>query len=149
MSRELTVHATHQGGMHFMAKTRDHVVHVDYPLEEGDQVAGFTSLELLLASLATCCGNTLAVVLRQMRREFDGIAVTARGSRRDEHPTVLTGIELEIAVRGSAPDQETAERALGIAEAQLCPVWAMLRPGTPITTSVRVAADQPPPSHAA
>ena len=141
MARELTVHASHQGGMHFLATTRDHALHVDYPLQEGEQGAGFTSLELLLASLATCCGNTLGVVLRQMRREFAGIVVDARGERRDEHPTVLTRIDLDIVVRGGDLDRATAERALGIAEEQLCPVWAMLRPGTPIAASVRVEAE--------
>ena len=141
MARELTVHASYQGGMHFLATTRDHALHVDYPLQEGDQGAGFTSLELLLASLATCCGNTVGVVLRQMRREFDGIVVDARGERRDEHPTVLTRIELELEVRGEGLDQATVERALHIAEEQLCPVWAMLKPGTPITASVRVTTE--------
>ena len=100
MSRDLTVHATHQGGMRFTATARDHTVTIDYPLEPGDAGAGQTSLELLLSALTTCCGNSMVVLLNKMRVPFHGVEVTARAQRREEHPTVLTRIDLDVVVRG-------------------------------------------------
>lgn len=141
MSTELVVHAVHQGAMRFKATAGEHSVTVDYPLLAGVKSAGPTSLELLLGSLATCAGNTLGVVFHRMKQPFAGIEVIARGRRRDEHPTVITNIALEFVVRGPGIDPETVQRALDIAENQLCPVWAMLKPGTPITSSFRVVAE--------
>lgn len=141
MASELTVTATRQQGMHYTVATRGHIVDSDYPLQEGDEGAGFTSLELLLGALTTCCGNTLGVVLGRMRKSCDGVEVTARAERRDEHPTVLTRIELDAVIRGADVDQATAERALAIAEERLCPVWAMLKPGTPIVATIRARQD--------
>lgn len=137
MPAELTVQAVHQSGMHFTAAARGHVVDIDYPLQDDDKGAGLTSLETLLAALTTCCGNTMVVLLNKMRLPFDGIEVTAHAERSEEHPTVLTRIDLDVVVRGDV-EQAAAERALRIGEEQLCPVWAMLKPGTPITASVRV-----------
>jgi putative redox protein len=73
-----------------------------------------------------------------MGQTVDGLEVTARGTRRDQHPTVLTQISLEFEVRGSGIAPEMVEHALRVAEDQLCPVWAMLKGGTPITTSWNV-----------
>jgi putative redox protein len=138
MPADLTVQAIHQSGMHFTAAARGHTIDIDYPLQEGDEGAGLTALEALLAALTTCCGNTMVVLLNKMRLPFDGIEVTAHAERCEEHPTVLTRIDLEVIVRGDGVDQAAAERALKIGEEQICPVWAMLRPGTPVSATVRV-----------
>ena len=137
MPTELIVHAVHQGGMRIRASAGDHEVQMDYPLTTGP-LTGFTPLQLLLASLAGCAGNTLALLLQRMNQPVQGIEVTVRASRRDEHPTVLTSITQDFVVRGSGVDPEAVTRALEQAEKHLCPVWAMLRPGTPIRASVRV-----------
>jgi len=138
MATELAIHAVHEGGMRFSAGNGVHSVTVDYPLEAGDAGAGLRSLELLLASLATCGGNTLALLLRRMEQPFTGLEVDARARRREEHPTVLTEIALEFTVHGPGVDRATVEKALAVAETQLAPVWIMLKAGTPITTSVRL-----------
>ena len=128
--------------MCFIAGDGDHEVTVDYPLpsdEEGPQ--GLTSLKLLLASLATCSGNTLALLLRKRDQRFSGVEVRARGLRRDEHPTVITEIDLDFTVRGENIDEALVERCLVVAEQQLCPVWAMLKDSTPIRTTVTLVND--------
>jgi putative redox protein len=138
MPTELVVHAVHQGGMSFKATSGEHSVTIDYPISPETRCVGMTPLQLLLTSLAACAGNTLGVVLLRMKQPFAGIEVTARGNRRDEHPTVITDIALEFVVRGDGIQPETIRRALGVAEDQLCPVWAMLKPGTPIAYSFKL-----------
>ena len=140
MPRELRVRAVHQGGMHFLADTGEHSVHLDYPLQSG-ATAGLTPLEMLLASLAACAGGTLAMLLRRAEAAPTGLEVEARGIRRDEHPTVLTDVDLEFVVHGSGQDPEVVARSLRVAEEQLCPVWAMLKPGTTIRSSFRIVED--------
>ncbi len=140
MPSELTVHALYQGGMRFDATCGDHSVTLDYPIPADACVAGMTPLQLLLASLAACSGSTLAMLLKRTGPGAEGLEVTAKGARRDEHPTVLTQISLEFVVRGSGITPAMVEHALKVAEGQLCPVWAMLKAGTPITTSYTLDA---------
>ncbi len=160
MPSEVTVHAVHKGAMRIDVSYGPHTVELDYPTSaevrtlryedaqerrcpEPDQeaCAGFTPLQLLLASLAGCAGNTLALLLARTDEPVKGIEVDARAQRRDEHPTVYTQIDLEFTVRGTGIDPAVVERSLAIADKQLCPVWAMLKPGTPIAATYRIADD--------
>ena len=114
-------------------QVRDRLIKMDYPAAPG---ADPTPLEVLLASLAACAANTLRLVLcRKMGLPIESLEVEARAERRAEHPTVLTTIKLVYHLRGEGLAAETIDRALRIAEDQLCPVLAMLRPGTQITSS--------------
>jgi putative redox protein len=140
MPSELSVHAIYQSGMHIVASAGKHSVIMDYPLRS-DDVAGLTPLQLVLASLAGCGGSTVALLLQRMRQPLKGLEVEVRGKRRDEHPTVFTEISLEFIVQGSGVDPEAVAKVLEQAEDRLCPVWAMLKPGTTITSSFRIVED--------
>jgi putative redox protein len=137
MPQELSVNAVRESGMCFTASTGQHTVCLDYPLGPG-ATAGPTPLEMLLTSLAVCAGSTVSLVLERMKQPFTGMAVEARGQRRDEHPTVLTEIALDFVITGPQTEPERVAQALKVAEEQLCPVWAMLKSGTPITTAFRI-----------
>jgi len=138
MPSELVVRAAHEGGMCFSTTAGTHTVRFDYPLRPGETGAGPTPLQMLLSSLAVCSGSTLFLVLSRMQQDVQGLEVTARGQRRDEHPTVLTRIDLEFELRGDI-DTESVARALSVAEEQLCPVWAMLKGTTPIASTFSIA----------
>jgi len=140
MTTELSVHAVYLDGMRVVAKSGDHQILTDYPLPPGRPVEGLTSLELLLASLATCAANSVLAVLKgKMNQPVAGLEIHARGHRREQHPTVLTEISLEFIVKG-AVDPEAVAKSLKIAEDQLCPVWNMLKSGTPIIATYRIAS---------
>lgn len=140
MHSELSVHAAYLDGMRVLAESGNHRILTDYPLPEGRPVEGFTSLELLLASLATCAANSvMALLKRKMNQPVRGLEVNARGRRREEHPTVLTEITLEFTVKG-AVDPDAVEKSLRVSEDRLCPVWNMLKNGTPITATYRIAS---------
>jgi putative redox protein len=142
MSSELRVSATHQGGMRVTGGTPDFSVAMDYPLAPGEAVAGLTPLQLLLTSLAGCSANALMILLqRRLKQEVTGLEVEVVGQRRDEHPTVLTHIDLRFTLRGRNVDPAAVERAIRISEEQICPVWAMLRPGTTVVPSFVIVAE--------
>jgi putative redox protein len=143
MPTELVIHAVNRGGMVVTAGDGRHTVTMDYPLPgaESEELAGLTPLRMLLASLAACSGNSVAVLLRKMRQPLEAVEVEARGTRRDEHPTVITDIALDFTIRGSGVEPAAVEKVLAISEAQVCPVWAMLKGATPITVTYKVEAD--------
>lgn len=141
MPTELVVHAVHQGGMKFAAAMGEHSLVLDYPYPPGHSAEGPTPLQMILTSLAVCSGSTLALLLENMGQAVEGLRVEARGLRRDDHPTVLTEIALEFVLRGEGLEPETVRQAIAMAEERLCPVWSMLKAGTPISATFRLAKD--------
>jgi putative redox protein len=142
VATELFIHAVHETGLRMKATNGVFEVTTDYPLRPDQQVAGFTPMELLLASLVACSGSVVASLLKRKGQPVAGVEVQARGQRRDEHPTVFTSIAVEFIVHGAGVDAAAVEKVIAQAEGQLCPVWAMLKPGTCITTSFRIVAEQ-------
>ena len=138
MTTNLSIHATHQGGLRVLAGNGAHEVLTDYALPGGGPAAGLTSLELLLASLATCSANGVAALLKRDGLVPDVLEVRASGQRREIHPTVLESIHLDFEAAGPGLTAEIVERALELAEKRLCPVWVMVAAGTPITWSLKM-----------
>lgn len=134
---ESIVHAVYRGGMHFSGSIGGHAYQMDYPVQPDQVVAGPKPMDMLLASLASCAGGSVAALMRRTGQPFDGLTVTARGQRRSEHPTVFTEIALEFTFEGDL-DPAAVEKVVAQAESQICPVWAMLRPSTPIHSSCRI-----------
>ena len=117
-----------KGKMHLTGRGHaGHEVQIDYypPLGEDN---GFTSLELLMVSLASCSGHTVQFVLGKMGKKLDKLEVRAVGNRRmDNHPTVITDVALQFELAGEGLDEASVERAIRLAEETYCPVWAMLK----------------------
>jgi putative redox protein len=138
MPTELVINADYQGGMKVAAGDGEHTVTMDYPLEPGQTVAGLTPLKLLLASLAGCIGNTVPMLLAKRGQTVREFKVKVTGHRRDEHPTVFTSLDVEFVLRGDGLDPAVVEHCITVADEKLCPVWAMIRPATPIATTYRI-----------
>ncbi len=139
MASELTTRVVLQEKVRFLGYgSGNQTVVIDYPppLGEGKGLRG--GLELLLMSLAVCAGQTVAALLRRMRAPLEGCEVEAVAQRRDEAPTVLTHIHLTFNVRGRGIDTTVVERAVASAESQYCPVWAMLKGSTRITSTIAI-----------
>jgi putative redox protein len=138
MRADLSVHAVHRGSMRVDVNVRDHVLAMDYPAEPGKAP---TPLEMLLASLAACAANTLNLVLcKKMGATVDSLEVSVAAERRADHPTILTRIEIGYHLHGEGLDARLVEQAVRVAEDQLCPVLAMLRPGTAISSVWEIEA---------
>jgi putative redox protein len=138
MTNELLARVVLQEKVRLTGHTRsESPVVIDYlpPLGDG---AGWMPLELLLLSLAGCSGQTLLTILRKMEQPVRGLEVQAHGQRRDEHPTIFTSITLEFRISGVGIDPAAVARAIALSEERYCPVWAMLKAGTTITSSFQI-----------
>jgi putative redox protein len=140
MPTELSVRAEYQGDMRWMAAADGHSIAMDYPIPAGPGEA-MKPLEVLMASLAGCAGNTLTLLLKRAGQPVRSMTIDVQAARRDEHPTVLTEIVLKFTLTGARIDPAAVERALAQSEEHLCPVWAMLKPGTTITSKFRIMPD--------
>ena len=138
MKTELTVRATHEGGMRVRASDGEFHVLMDYPMESGEPVIGPTPLTMLLASLAACSANSVMAVLKRMHQPVTGIEIEAHALRSTEHPTVLKEISLQFCVKGENVDPAAVGRALQLSEERLCPIWNMLKTSTAIKADHQV-----------
>lgn len=140
MPSELIVHAKRVQDLHFVVHAREHAIHIDYSLDpERGAEAGATPLETVLAALAVCSGDTLNLLFQAQGLPAEVVHVTAKGTRRDEHPTVLTHIELVFALKGNEGDSAAVEAVLSLAQNKICPVWVMLGAAAEISASYRFA----------
>ena len=67
MTTEYVVEAAYQGGMHFSGTIGGRACHMDYPLGPDDAMAGPRPMDMLLASLASCVGGSVAALMRPGR----------------------------------------------------------------------------------
>jgi putative redox protein len=141
MATQVNVSAKWNGKMAFSGKGHlDLPVPIDYLKPHGDD-QGLMPLELLLISLAGCSGATLALLLGRAEQQLTKLDVLVSADRRTEHPTVLTKIHIEFQLKGRGLDATAVAKMLEVSENKMCPVWAMLKPGVPITSSFTVAED--------
>jgi putative redox protein len=105
---------------------------------EGEDIDGFTPLELLLTSLAGCSGQVVVGLLKRMGQDVRDLTVHARGVKKEVHPKVITSIDLEFEFQGGRVDGDSVEKALALSEERYCPVWVMLKASASIKATYRV-----------
>jgi putative redox protein len=136
---ELTVRVELQEKVRFIGRVSpDQSIVVDYPPPLGEDKGARGGLELLLLSLAACVGQTAVALLHRMHQPVEGCTVEAQGTRREQHPTLLTDIALRLSFSGTGLDKGAVTRAVEMAETTYCPVWAMLKGSTRISSTVEV-----------
>ncbi|MBE0643787.1 MAG: OsmC family protein [Bacteroidetes bacterium] len=120
--------------MQFRGALRDNPpITMDYipPLGDGD---GYMPMELVLMSLGTCSGSSVAALLRRMGRTVSALDVRASGVRREQHPTSFETIALDFTLTSPDATEEDMGKALKLSEDSICPVWDMLKGRVTITT---------------
>ena len=105
------------------------------PLGDGQ---GYTPLELLLISLASCSGTTVLTLLRKMRKDISGLKVNATGIRREQPPTSFQKITLEFVISSEDVQSSEVEKAIKLTEETYCPVWTMLKNNVEVIPEFRI-----------
>jgi putative redox protein len=124
----------------FSGTTRDNpAVTCDYfpPIGDGE---GYTGLELLLMSLATCSASTIVVLLRKMRKTVTGFTVHATGIRQEQPPTAFEKIQLDFTLQSTDAEEADMQKAIELAENTVCPVWAMLKNNVEVAVTFKIVA---------
>jgi putative redox protein len=101
-------------------------VSIDYIPPLGDNL-GYTSLELLLLSLSSCIGSAVLLFLRRMQKTISEFEITAKGVRKEDHPTGFKSILMNVNVKSPDVTEADLEKVVGLAEEKYCPVWSMIK----------------------
>lgn len=117
-----TITVTHLADDKYRTETRDHVILVDQPSDEGIEI-GPTPVELLVMALAACAAHYGVSHLRGEGLPSDGLAVRCRWSMR-ANPASVGRIELTMLL--PAP-LEPAQQERLLAAIDHCTVHNTLR----------------------
>lgn len=124
--------------LHFIANVEGNSpISIDYTPPLGDNL-GYTSLELLLLSLASCMGSAVLTFLRRMNKTILKCDIQAHGLRREEHPLGFKSILVEFTISSPDLNEDDFTKVLKLAEEKYCPVLAMIRGNTEVTTSCKI-----------
>jgi putative redox protein len=124
--------------LHFQSKVDENIpISIDYTPPLGDNL-GYTSLELLLLSLSSCVGSSVLTFLRKMRKTISGCEISARGVRREAHPTCFSKIYLTITLVSHDTTEEDFNKVLKLSEETYCPVWAMLKGNVEVEVTCKI-----------
>jgi putative redox protein len=111
-------------------------ISIDYYPPYGDNL-GYTSLELLLLSLASCYGSALVLLLRKMGKSVGLMGIRSRGIRKQEHPTGFSQITIDFNIETDANGDEI-DKVLRLAEERYCPVYDMVKGNVEIVTGYTI-----------
>lgn len=111
-------------------------ISIDYISPLGDNM-GYTSLELLLISLASCVCSTVGLLLRKNGKTIKSIHATALGHRKKEHPTCFNKIDIDLNLISNDLKPDDVNSIIEIAKG-IAPVWYMLMQSTEIKTIVNI-----------
>ena len=113
---------------------------MDYfpPIGRGE---GYTPLEILLISLATCYGTTLKFMLTShLKKEIKDLSLHVEGDRKINHPTKFHTIRLSMNVNSPDLQMEELTSVAKMVEEKYCPVWAMIEGNVTIKTVLTIGA---------
>jgi uncharacterized OsmC-like protein len=125
----------HKDGDLFEVAVRNHLVHVDQPIEAGGSDAAPTPVELFVASLASCVAHYVRRFLVRHELPTEGMAVDAEFTMADR-PARVGEINVSIEVPGGVPEER---RTALLAVASHCTVHNTLE--DPPAVSIDLAAN--------
>ena len=119
------------GGVQFLAA--DEAGHVVVTDRDGQ---GFKPPDLLLASLVTCAGIDVVLILEKKRQKFTAIEAHVIKHNEPDPPWTIEKIEVEWIVRGQDLKEKAVHDSIHLAEQKYCSVWASLK--SEMVTTIRV-----------
>ena len=113
-------------GMQFVGQAPSgHSIVLDTHEKVGGTDSSVRPAELLLVGLGGCTGMDVISILRKMRVPFEDFEVEVNAEEAEQHPKVLTKIELIYRITGDIP-QDKLEKAINLSQERYCSVSAML-----------------------
>ena len=105
---------------------------------DGDGRTGPSSVDALIASLATCSAYDVIDILAKRRTPVESLEIDVVTERVDTIPRHLKHVTLNYRIGGVGIEREQAERAIELAVTKYCSVGDSLRPDVPVEWTVEI-----------
>lgn len=104
----------------------NHAVVMDVRKENGGDGAAPTPMEYVLMALGGCSGVDVAEILRKKRQKVNDFQILLEGERAEEHPRVLTKVQLTYVFEGEGLTLKPLEDAVRLSLEKYCSVAGMV-----------------------
>jgi putative redox protein len=101
---------------------------------------GYANIMCLLSSDITLLQTAVLLFLRKMKKSITGCEISAKGLRKEEHPTGFKSISVDINLESVDVTSEDMKKVIALSEDKYCPVYAMLKGNTVIDISFKINA---------
>jgi len=119
--------------MAFVARTeRGAELRLDGTAELGGDEAYLRPMEALLASLASCSGVDVAMILGKQKEPVEGLEIRIHGNRANTVPKVFESIDIEFRIAGGVAENK-AQRAVALSMEKYCSVARTLSENVKVT----------------
>ena len=128
-------------GLSLVAKAdSNHWVAMDTVEELSGHDSAAKPLEMLLMALGGCTAMDVISILRKMQVKYDDLWLSLDAERTDEHPKVLTRIDIEYVLVGEGIPEDKFKKAIDLSLDRYCPVTAMIRHSCQVNYTYRIVA---------
>ena len=120
-----TIEASWQGNMAFRSVVGEHTVVTDAPASMGGDDSGASPKKLMLVALAGCTGIDVAMILRKMRVQYEGLTITVEAELTDGEPALYTSMHLIYRFTGQGLVYDKLKKAVELSQEKYCGVSMM------------------------
>lgn len=106
---------------------------MDSPAESYEQSKGPSPMEMVTLALGGCTGMDVVDILLKRRVDLKDLQVVVNYQRQQEHPRVLTEIEIEYTIKGKGIKEEDVALAVNFSKDKYCSISKMLEKTAQIT----------------
>jgi putative redox protein len=135
----VVMNVTYEGDLKFLAENSAGQI---IPIEPGPVLGGSgmtpNPIDYLLASLGSCAGIKVLLVLQENRVRPDSLRVTITGTRKETPPTVFERLHLTFFITGTLDDR-TVDDAIHETMTLMCPVAVMIGKAVEVTWEYRIS----------
>ncbi len=129
----MQITVTHQAPMAFVARAeRGAELRLDGTPALGGDENYLRPMEGVLASLASCSGVDVAMILNKQRQAFTSLVIDVQATRADAVPAVFEAIHVVFRISGEVSESK-AQRAVALSMDKYCSVVKMLSASVKIT----------------
>ena len=107
-------------------------------VDSGQGRVAMSPIEMLLVSLAGCCGMDVIEILRKKRQQVTGYEIEVSGERRAEHPRSYTRIDVLHRLRGRDLSAAAVQQAVELAHSKYCSVQGTIDPAVTVVNRFEI-----------
>lgn len=113
-----------------------------FQLDAGPEAEGPSPVQAVQAALGGCTAMDVISILRKKRQPVTGYEVEVVAERRmDQHPRILTRMEIIHRVRGRGVSPAAVAEAIQLSDTRYCAVHAMLEHAVAITSRFEITEE--------
>ncbi len=97
---------------------------------------GQSPMEMILSALCGCVAVEVAQMIQKRRKQVADLAITAEGTRKDDHPRGFTNIAMKFTLKSGDANKEELDKVTKLSLEKYCSVAESLKADITFETAI-------------